>query len=567
MAAVVVLSACGNNNSGGSGSSGNLAKNQTLSFPIFDDVSTLDPGIADAETEQELQQNVWEGLVGFDKNLNVVPQLATALPDVSSDGLTYTFHLRHGVVFSNGDPFTAKDVLYSWNRGAALQGSYATNMSPIVGYDTVSANTKSGADLETALAAHDPSVTMSGLTAPDDYTVVAKLSAPAGWWLSAIALTGSTGMVVDENAVKQNPDNWWSDPATAIGTGPFKVSGHVAKQSWDFVRNDKWWGSPKPTLTSVHLDILQDPSSGVTAWEQGKYAIDGYGGYSGLPVTDILRIKNSASESKNLLFHPKVRSTWISFNVGHASTGGPFLLSDGDMSKNLRMAFDLAIDHEGLIHNVCQDVACLPMTGGLITKGLKGYLGDNEDPLWKFDPTTAKSLLKQADPTGSKTRGLTFYYDPDAQGGIYKPTCEYVQAQWQQNLGVSVACQPVPHHQFIKARLSGKYVITRDGWQADYDHPQDWFDNLFGYIQTKTNTNTTGYDTPQYDSLLKQADAEPLSQALPLYEQMGKMLQSDVVYIPLYYTQGTYLIHSWVQGAGTNNFFDNPWKQISILSH
>src|SRR5579872_4471370 len=403
MAAVVVLSACGTNN-GSSGSNGNLAKDQTLSFPLFDEVSTLDPGLADAETEQELQQNVWEGLVGFDQNLTVVPELASSLPDVSSDGLTYTFHLRHGVTFSNGDPFTAKDVLYSWNRGAALQGSYGYFMSPIVGYDKVSANTKSGAALESLLAAKDPSVTMTGLTAPDDFTVVVKLSGPAGWWETAIALSGTTGMIVDENAVKQNPDTWWSDASTAVGTGPFKITGHIAKQSWDFARNNKWWGSPKPTLTAVHLDILQDPSSGVTAWEQGKYGIDGYGGYSGLPVTDILRIKGSGSESKNLLFHAKVRSTWVSFNVGHDSTGGPFLMSGGDTAKNLRLAFDLAVDHEGLIHTVCKDVACTPMTGGLITKGLKGYLGDNQDPLWKFDAAKAKQLLQQNDPTGSKTK-------------------------------------------------------------------------------------------------------------------------------------------------------------------
>src|SRR5207245_10933990 len=140
---------------------------------------------------QEIGQNLFNGVVKFDNNLNVVPDIATNVPTATDGGLTYTFTLRKDVTFSNGDKLTAKDVLYSWNRAAALAGAYGTsyggNLSPIVGYGTVSTQKAVGAALETKLEANDPSVTMSGLTAPDGatgYTVQAKLSAPAGWWLS-----------------------------------------------------------------------------------------------------------------------------------------------------------------------------------------------------------------------------------------------------------------------------------------------------------------------------------------------------------------------------------------------
>src|SRR5439155_5721895 len=108
--------------------------------------------------------------------------------------------------------FTSKDVLFSWNRAAAYQGSYATNLSAIVGYDTVAKNKKAGAELEALLEKNDPSVTLTGLTAPDPYTVQVKLAQPAGWFLTAIALSGSTGWIVGQNAVKQSPDHWRSDP-------------------------------------------------------------------------------------------------------------------------------------------------------------------------------------------------------------------------------------------------------------------------------------------------------------------------------------------------------------------
>src|ERR1700730_3382574 len=217
----LVLVGCG----GGSGNTGtSLAPNQTLTFPILSDFGTLDPAIADAETDTEISQNMFDGLVKFDENLNIVPDLASAVPTPSADGLTYTFKLRSDATFSNGDKFTSKDVLYSWNRAAAMQGAYATNLSAIDGYSTVSANTASGAALEALLEKNDPSVTLKGLSAPDASTVVVKLSSPACWFLTAIALSGSTGWIVDQNAVKTDFEKWWANPATAIGTGPFKMT-------------------------------------------------------------------------------------------------------------------------------------------------------------------------------------------------------------------------------------------------------------------------------------------------------------------------------------------------------
>src|SRR5258708_39613475 len=106
----LVLVACGG---GGGGGGATLASNQTLTFPILADFGTLDPAVSDAETDQEIQQNMFDGLVKFDNNLNVVPDIAASMPTVSGDGLTYTFKLRTDVTFSNGDKVTSKDVLYS----------------------------------------------------------------------------------------------------------------------------------------------------------------------------------------------------------------------------------------------------------------------------------------------------------------------------------------------------------------------------------------------------------------------------------------------------------------------
>ena len=585
----ILLAACGSSTSGGGG----LASDQTLKFPILGDFGTLDPAQLDAESDSEIAQNMYDGLLKFDNNLNIVPDIASAMPTTSSDGLTYTFTLRKDVTFSNGDKLTAKDVLYSWNRAAWEQGAYAFLLSAIDGYnDVASASSASGAPtgaaLEQKLEANDPSVSMKGLTAPDGptgYTIQAKLSSPAGWFLSAITLEATTGMIVDSNAIKQDANGntassaWWTNPQTAIGTGAFKMSAYTPKQSIEFTAVDNWWGSPKPTLKKVHIDILSDAHSAINAWEQGSYDLYGYGGYSNAPVDDILRIQGTANEKSQLLLHPKVRTTWVQFNLVADSkrvaksafncpltNGLPDCSSPaGAAAKNLRLAFALSVDKTKLAEVVCHNIICAPATGGLITKGLIGYAGDNTDPLAKFDAAQAKQDL-QAGGGADAVKGLSYTYDPN--NPLNGQVAQFLQDQWQTNLGVHVDLTPVDHSAFIKGYLSGKYALARNGWQADYNHPQDWTDGLWGKAPGCPDSNCgSGYDTPAWDQLAQQANAQPLDQATPTYQKMMKMLEDDATYIPLYYSQGAFLIHSYVQGAGTNNFFDYYWNQIQINSH
>src|SRR5439155_826802 len=207
------------------------------------------------------------------------------------------------------------------------------------------------------LEKNDPAVTMSGLSAPDDTTVIAKLTSAAGWFESAIAQPSAAGMIVDRQVVKTNFDGWWSKPETLVGTGAFKMSARAA---------------------------------------------------------------------------------------------------------------NLSLDRAKLAKDVCSDVTCVPATGGVIPKGLLGYLGDSSDPLAAFDPVRARTLLLAADPNGAKSKDLTYTYDPE--NAFNEPVAKFLQSQWLTNLGVTVKLQAVPHTRFITERLKGLYVLSRDGWAADYNH-------------------------------------------------------------------------------------------------
>ena len=581
---LLTAAACGSTSTSTS-TSGALASSQVLKFPVFQDPGTWDPGEMDAEVDTELMQNVFDNLWRFDDNLNIVPDIASTVPTqanggISSDGMTYTIHLNPKATFSNGDAVTSKDVLYSWNRAVALHGAYSSILSAIEGYGAVQTAAGSPpssgtpttfqANIETQLKAGNASFMMSGLTATDPETVQIKLSAGCGWCLTAWTLEGTVGGIVDQKVIDApgvDPVNWWQTPANLVGTGAYKLTAYTPKQSMTFTAVPNWWGSPKPTLKTISIDI-KDPSTAPTtvdAFFQKGYDIIGYGGDSGIiPLANILAIQSNSREKPNLLTQPKGRTTWLSFNIGYPSTGGPFV-GESAAAKGLRLAFDLAIDKQGLATTVCHNLICSAATGGLITSGLVGNGGPNSDPLAKFDATQAKSLLKQYDPSGALTKNLSYSYNA---GSLNESVAEYLQNEWQTNLGIKVNLNSVSDASiFISNRLTGKYVMSRDGWQFDYNHPQDWYDNLWGVYATSAGANTSGFDDPTYDSVLKQADAEPLTTALPLYNQLAGILQQDVVYIPLYYSVGNFLIQSYVSGAGSNTAFDHYWNEIKLLSH
>jgi len=544
-----------------------LAIDQTLRFPIQHDISTLDPAMIDTESEAEIAHNIFDGLLKYDNNMNVVPDIAS-LPTVSIDGLTYTFKLRQDVTFSNGDKVTSQDVLYSWNRAAAMQGPYATNLSAIAGYDQVSTNQVAGAPLEALLEKKDRTVTLMGLTAPDDYTVAVKLTTPASWFPSAIAQPSVAGMIVDQKVVKGDFENWWNKPDTLVGTGAFKMSAHTVNQSLDFAAMPEWWGRPKPTLAKVHVDVVADPALALTKYEAGGLDVYGYAAYS-LPAADVVKIQSSAAEKGQLVLEVKNRSYFVSFNMvsdAKRPAGGPFTLDQGKAAHDMRLAFTLSIDRTKLAKDLCANVACISAVGGVIPKGLLGYLGDGSDPLAAFDPVKARSLLLGADPSGAKSKELIYTYDPE--NPFNEPTAKFLQAQWLENLGVTVKLRTVPHSRFITERLKGTYTLSRDGWAGDYNHPQDWFDNLWGQAAGCPDVScTSGYDTKPYDELLARADAEPLSAAIPDYKALSRQLIDDVVYIPLFYTVDAFLFKPYVLGAGANNMFNYYWDQIQLLSH
>lgn len=549
LGATFMVAACGGGTTGGE----QLAADQTLSFPLVDDLGDLDPANMSAAVDIDVFRNVYSGLYKFDDALNEIPDIASGPPTISPDNLTYTFKMRQNIKFSNGDPVKADDFIFSWNRAARKQGDYSSVFEPVAGYDDVSKG-----------KAHD----MTGLKKIDDYSFSATLSNPAGYWFTEVALW--TAWVVDQKVVKaagkEDDSDWASNPATAVGTGPFKMTARTAKQSTDFAPVANWYGGSTGAITKVHIEVVADQKAQLTKYESNNYTAIGLANQS-LNPEDVIRYNSDPQLKKQLQLLPAARTTWIGFNMctgaGSPSKNckGPNPFA-GDAGKLGREALNLAVDRDQLVDIACsKGTACTKATGGVITKGLKGYLGDNTDPWAVFDKAKAQTLYKQWDPDGTKVKGLVYSYNTS---GFNKAVCDNLASQWKANLNVTMQCTAQDRSSFFKARTKCTYPIFRHSWGADYDHPQDWFDFLF---VTDAGSGGSCYSNSQLDSMAKEANTKPLSQSLDTYKKMNQILVDNAVTGNLVYGIQQYVSHPWVKGVSGNPLYDNYWADMKILQH
>src|SRR5256886_342101 len=281
-----------------------LATDQTLSFPIAQDVSDFDPAQISSAADVDILHNIFSGLYRFDQQLREIPDLATGQPTVSADGLTYTFHLRTDGRFSNGDPITAADFVYSWNRAVARQGDYAGLFSLIAGYQDV---------------ASGRSAQMSGLTKTDDFTFSVALSKRAGYFLTLVGLWPF--WVVDQRVISSvGEDAWSTKPDTLVGSGPFRMTARTPGQTMDFEPVTGWYGVTTGTLTHVHVEVMADTAAQVTQYEAGVFSLIGYGRQA-LPPEAATRYTSDPKLRSQLALVPFGTTFWVGFNL----KSGPFV--------------------------------------------------------------------------------------------------------------------------------------------------------------------------------------------------------------------------------------------------
>ncbi|MDB5080171.1 MAG: extracellular solute-binding protein family 5 [Chloroflexi bacterium] len=487
----------------------------TFRFTMTGEPDSLDPKLATSQEAVIVMNEIFDGPTQLDKDLNVKPNLAESWT-TSPDGKVYTFKIRQGVKFSNGDPVTAADFVYSWNRVIQNEkAEYDFVMSDIVGFDEVHKLT--GDDRKKAA--------LSGLKALNDFTLEVTLTQAASDFILKTAL--HPFFIVDKKVVEASGDKW-IEAGNLVGTGAFLLKEWKHNQSLRLEFNPNYWEG-RASIDAVTIELIKDGATARLKYDNGELdSIE-------VPVADLTKVKNDAKLKTQLQLVPRTRTNFIGFKHKGDS---PFATN-----KELRKAFYQAIDRRLVAEGALQG-AGLPLNT-LLVPGLPSYKPYDAYP---FDPAKAKaSLVAAGYDTPAKVKQLEdlinnygaagksggFAYTPE-RAGWQQASESYVQ-QFKQHLGITLKLNPVPTaKEFFERRSTGhEFLIYFGSWGADYPDPNNFYQPMMG---CETLAQQGGeYCNKDFDAAWKAGAVEKdTAKRAAFYQTAEKILQDDAGMIPTY---------------------------------
>jgi peptide/nickel transport system substrate-binding protein len=494
----------------------------TLNFVVTPEPTALVDLATTATNVLKVSAKVVEGLLEYDFSLQPKPSLATSW-DISDDSRKYVFHLRHGVKWHDGQPFTSADVAYSLHTLRQVHPRAKTTFANV-----------------------------TAITTPDPYTVVITLSKPAPYLIKAFS--SSETPIVPRHLYEG------SDPLTnpannaPIGTGPFRFVKWVRGSYIEYARNDDYWDKGKPFLDKIVVKIITDPAARTVAFEDGSIDLSGD---TPVPLSDLARLKNSpklALDSRGYEFQAGV--TRIEFNL------------DNPVLKNLqvRQAIASAIDRE-VIRKVIFYGYATPLASPIIPSS--PYYDPAPAP-YPYDVERANALLDAAGfPRKADGTRFALTVDPLPIGELPARTAAYVKSALARvGIAVTVRSQDLPAYL--------KRIYTDRDFDFSINGMSNLFDPVVGVARLYTTgnfrrgvpfTNGSHYSNPQIDRLFAQA-AEETDEAKrkQLFSQIQQILERDLpdlnLVAPRYLTVYSRAVHNHTTGPdGVSASFADVWLQ------
>jgi ABC-type transport system substrate-binding protein len=463
---------------------------------------TFDPALWQSSADGIIG-DLFSGLVQLDASLRPIPDLAASW-DISADGTVYTFHLRQDVTFHNGEPFTAQDVVFSWERACdpALESDTAlTYLGDILG---VAERIAGEADR------------IAGLRVVDDFTLEVTLDGVKAYFLAKLAYP--TSWIVDESSVQDIEE-------TPIGTGPFVLVQHVEDQVIIVARNPAYHRGFVPLEYIVYLLY---PGPLIRLYEAGEIDV--------AYIDDDLLVR-AEDPSDPLYGDPQPTGELCTWYAQFDASRPPF------NDSLVRQAFAQAVDREQYVEVMGEGQGV--EARGLYPPGLPGYSEDLR-PL-PFDPQAAQDLLRQSSFAGPQ--GLPEIVLSTSGAGLdLSPSASLLVDMWRQNLGVTVRVEQIDSDSFYDQLYAGNHGhIILTGWCADYPDPENFADVLF---HTGSPQNFGDYSNPDLDALLERARVETdLEERLSLYRQAEQILAEDAAAVFLQHSSVYYtLVKTYVHG-------------------
>ncbi len=472
----------------------------------------LDPQTDTAYTDMNILVALFEGLTTLDE-LTGLPQPGMAESwETSPDGLVWTFHLRADARWSNGDPLTAEDFVYSFRRILApkLASEYAYMLWP----------------LKNAQAFNEGKVTdptALGARALDPRTLQLVLGKPCPWLLALAAQQAWFPVhraTIEKFGAMDQRGTRWTRPENFVGNGAFALKEWTPNSRLVVEKNPHYWDVAHNRLNAVVFFPSEDIATDERSFRAGQLHLT----YD-LPPEKITTYREEAPQL--LRIDSFLETFYLRFNV----TKPPL------DNKKVRQALARALDRAAICHSVLRDSRA--PAHAFTPPGTAGYTAQASVP---DDFAGARRLLAEAGFPGGK--GFPTLEVQIKNDNLHRSVLEAIQQMWLRELGVRIVIAPLEQKTWIANQQAMTYQICSSRWGGDYLDPNTFLDLWI----TNGGNNQTGWGRPEYDHLVAEA-AHTLDTARrqTLQQQAEALLLDDGPIVPLFHGARVYLIHPAVR--------------------
>lgn len=498
---------------------------------------SLDPHLVTGLIEDRLLSALFEGLVNIDyETMLPIPGVAESW-EISPDGLVYTFHLRADARWSNGDPITAEDFVYSWQRmlSPALAAEYAYALYLIDGAEAFN----TGAI---------PDFSRVGVRALDARTLEVRLQAPAPYFLLMqvhFSFYPVHRATIEAHGTMTDRDTAWTRPGNFVCNGPFMMTEWTPSREIVAEKNPHYWGRGDVELERVLFLPIQDPSAEERLFRAGELHITNQ-----LPSSKVTAYAKDHPEL--LRIDPSLATEFVRFNT----TRKPF------NDARVRMAFALAIDRAAIVEHVMR--ASQTPAESFVPAGMGGYVygthaGDGTAIRHTQDPERARALLAEAGYAGGAGfPAVAMIYDTNDNNRRY---CEALQNMWKTQLGVEVQLQNSDGKTWLSRMISLDYDLARSFWVADYPDPSNFLEMFYG----ASGNNRTGYSDAAYEEDLNAAaQSGDSAERNRRFDAAERRLMQAAPITPVYFQTRPFLKNERVTGMTPNNLNKIDWRRLAL---
>ncbi|WP_342639907.1 oligopeptide ABC transporter substrate-binding protein OppA [Proteus faecis] len=509
-----------------------LAEKQVLVRNNGSEPQSLDPHKIEGVPESALARDLFEGVTIVGPDGEILPGSATSWEN--KDFTVWTFKIREGAKWSNGDPVTAQDFVYSWQRladpnTASPYESYL-QYAHIVNSDDIIAGKKKATEL--------------GVKALDNNTLEITLSEAVPYLPKLLA--HSSMSPVNQKVIEKFGEKW-TQPANFVGNGAYNLKDWTVNERIVLERSPTYWDNKNTVIDQVTFLPISSEVTDVNRYRAGEIDMT----YSNLPIEFFQKLKKEIPDE--LRISPYLCTYYYEINNEKAPFNDP----------RVREALKLSMDRDIITYKV-KNQGDIPAYGFTppFTDGIK-----ESKPEWFANWTQeqrnekARQLLEEAGYNKANPLKFKLLYNTS---DLHKKVAIAASSIWKKNLGADVSLENQEWKTFLDTRHQGTYDVARAGWCADYNEPSSFLNMMLSY----SSNNTVHYKNTEFDALIKESlRVKSDDERAAIYQKAEGILDKDSAIVPLYYYVNTRLVKPYVGGYSGKDPLDNlHTKDLYIIA-